>query len=105
VNLFRVSAGWRNGDVEVTPGVYELTADEATQIGVDCPGQIEPLPAGEAEKLAKALAEVGVQSASFRPPQDTKQHRRPDGVNVTDMPPRPGGAFMPPAAGAPDPVL
>lgn len=92
MRLYKVDVAWHNGVIAVEAGqVYELTDDEAGQIGVDCAGAVTSLEEAAEQALRDKVAKLGLGAAQFRPPADTHQHRRPDGVNTDGKPPRPGG--------------
>lgn len=95
MGIYKVDAAWHNGVIAVEPGgLYELSDDEANQIGVDCPGAVTPLSPDDEAALRADVAKLGAGSAQFRPPADTHEHRRTDGVNTNAMPRRPGGGAM-----------
>lgn len=94
MRLYKVDVAWHNGVIAVEPGVYELADDEAGQIGVDCPGAVVPLAEDAEATLREKVAKLGAGAVQFRPPADTHQHRRPDGVNTDGKPRRRGGAAM-----------
>jgi hypothetical protein len=69
MRLYRIRQRWSNGAIAVQPdGVYELTADEAAQIGADCPNGLVELTEAEVATIRDGLAAAGVMSTSFRPP-------------------------------------
>lgn len=88
--LYRVTCTWRNGSIEVVPGVFELSPDEANQLAVDCPDGVAPLPANEAAKLQALLDDLGVVNASFRPGPDTYDHRNSAAKDVMTSANTPG---------------
>lgn len=85
MTLFRIGQRWSNDRIALAAGkVYELTDDEAAEVGKDCPGAVVPLSDDATDRLREVLDSIGIGCLSLRPglPDKTGHGRGP--VEVMD---------------------